>query len=160
MPTFDASPEEIAEFERKFGLGNRVRIDPPHPPKPPVSAAFSGGPRSLEVTFPYPPSVNGYWRAFMGRQIISKRGRIYRKNCIALFAGKKVEKFTTPVSVDATLFQPDKRRRDLDNYLKGLLDATVTVGLIADDSLIHELHLRWGGLRKGGFVKLIITELP
>ena len=33
----------------------------------------------IELTFPWPPSVNKYWRTFQGRMIISAEGRSYRK---------------------------------------------------------------------------------
>ena len=35
-----------------------------------------------EFELPWPPSVNGYWRTFRNRQIISKRGREYRANAL------------------------------------------------------------------------------
>ena len=33
----------------------------------------------IELTLPWPPSVNRYWRTFQGRMIISADGRAYRK---------------------------------------------------------------------------------
>ena len=33
----------------------------------------------IEITLPWPPSVNTYWRNFDGRMIISARGREYRE---------------------------------------------------------------------------------
>ncbi len=32
----------------------------------------------IEITLPWPPSVNTYWRMFKNRMIISKEGREYR----------------------------------------------------------------------------------
>ena len=36
---------------------------------------------------------------------------------------------------------PDKRRRDLDNILKALLDSLVHAGVLIDDEIIDELHI-------------------
>jgi crossover junction endodeoxyribonuclease RusA len=33
----------------------------------------------IEITLPWPPSVNTYWRNFDGRMIISAKGREYRE---------------------------------------------------------------------------------
>ena len=33
----------------------------------------------IEITLPWPPTVNTYWRNFNGRTIISAKGREYRK---------------------------------------------------------------------------------
>ena len=38
---------------------------------------------SYKFTMPFPPSINGYWRTFKNRQIISKRGRDYRSAAIS-----------------------------------------------------------------------------
>lgn len=42
MPTFKATPEEIADFERRYGSGLQVRLDPPHPTKAPVIFTTGG----------------------------------------------------------------------------------------------------------------------
>ena len=44
------------------------------------------------------------------------------------------------VSIDA--YPPDKRRRDLDNIQKALLDALVHADVIEDDSLIDALSIQ------------------
>jgi crossover junction endodeoxyribonuclease RusA len=33
----------------------------------------------IELTLPWPPTVNTYWRNFNGRVLISAKGREYRK---------------------------------------------------------------------------------
>ena len=35
----------------------------------------------IELTLPWPPTVNTYWRNFGGRTIVSAKGRSYRKAC-------------------------------------------------------------------------------
>lgn len=49
------------------------------------------------------------------------------------------------VAVTVTLYEPDKRRRDLGNYTKLLADAMTRV-VYVDDSQIDDLRLVRGGL--------------
>jgi len=44
------------------------------------------------------------------------------------------------LEVQYIVFLPDRRRRDLDNFGKCLLDALTKCGAIEDDSLITDLH--------------------
>jgi Holliday junction resolvase RusA-like endonuclease len=36
----------------------------------------------IHITLPWPPSVNGYWRKWRGRMVISVEGRKYREAVI------------------------------------------------------------------------------
>lgn len=97
---------------------------------------------AIALTLPYPPSVNGYWRAVNGRQIISKRGREYRRAVVDAVALLPID---SPVSgslaVTIWASMPDKRRRDLDNLLKSSLDALGHAGVYEDDSQIDDLRV-------------------
>ena len=94
---------------------------------------------TAEFEFPWPPSVNHYYRHVKSRVLISKDGRKYRDKVVALLANQNVRKFTTPVEIHIELYPPDNRRRDVDNSLKCLLDAFTHGGLYSDDSLIYKL---------------------
>jgi crossover junction endodeoxyribonuclease RusA len=118
-----------------------------------VSDAYS-------ITLPYPPSVNGYWRSFRGRQIISKRGREYREQVVAaVLSNVNRRKFEGRLEVVAELWVPDRRRRDIDNALKALLDSATHAGLWNDDSQIDDLRVIRVGYTPGGLVVLRIKEL-
>lgn len=60
--------------------------------------------------------------------------------------------FTGPVRVGVIVIPPDNRRRDVDNFLKGINDALTRSGLIADDSLIERqgIHKRPADKATGG----------
>lgn len=51
---------------------------------------------------------------------------------------------TSKLVFSAVFREPDARRRDLDNLLKCLLDSLKHAGVYADDSLIREIHVRFG----------------
>jgi len=57
-------------------------------------------------------------------------------------------------------FPPDRRRRDLDNLLKSVLDALEHAGLYADDSQIDLLVTRRRMLVSGGKLIVCVGALP
>lgn len=63
------------------------------------------------------------------------------------------------LAVHVALFPPDRRKRDVDNILKPLLDACEHAGCFVDDSQIDELHIIRQPVRKGGACTILILEL-
>lgn len=111
----------------------------------------------IYASLPFPPSVNGYWRNLPGRTILSKRAREYRKAILALVG--PVKPLLGRLHAVVTLFPPDKRRRDLDNYMKSLFDALQHAGVYRDDEQIDEFTVRRGGGEKGGRCSITIKEV-
>ena len=113
----------------------------------------------IEMTLPWPPSVNTYWRNFDGRMIISARGREYRETVgDQMTLQKMVKHFKGQLKVEIEAFRPDKRRRDLDNLLKATLDGLAHAGVYEDDSQIVDLHIYWAK-DIGGMLKIKIEEI-
>jgi len=110
-----------------------------------------------QFEMPFPPSVNGYWRTFQNRQIISKRGREYRIAAIASISaqGLSGEKLSGRLSVYVRMHPPTRARRDLDNYLKAALDAISHSEFWIDDEQIDKLTICRAEIIKEG--KLVIT---
>lgn len=110
---------------------------------------------------PFPPSVNRMWRSVNGRAILSKEGREYRARVLSSMWGSDYDPFICPIAVDITVIRPDARRRDLDNLLKGILDALQHARVFDDDSQIHDIRIRWNGpeVLKGGQVIVKITPM-
>jgi crossover junction endodeoxyribonuclease RusA len=114
----------------------------------------------MTITLPWPPSVNTYWRhpttgKLAGRHLISEQGRAYREAVRALVAESRTGAITGPVRVEIEAYRPDKRRRDLDNILKSLLDSLTYAGVWADDSQVVDLRIYWADTI-GGMVKVTI----
>lgn len=122
------------------------------------------GMTSIDVVFPFwPPSVNHAWRHVGKRTLISAAGRDFRhemqKSILALRSEKKLplESILKPLEVGVTLYPPDKRVRDIDNYCKAIFDAFTHAKVWQDDSQVKELHIRWGGVVKGGGYRIEIN---
>jgi len=114
------------------------------------------------MMLPYPPSVNHYWRTWRGRVLVSARGRAYRQEVGALLFENRPRKPPAAgriaLSIDA--FPPDRRRRDLDNLPKSLLDALQHASLYHDDSQIDILTIQRGRPRSPGVVAVRLAEFP
>jgi crossover junction endodeoxyribonuclease RusA len=61
--------------------------------------------------------------------------------------------------VTLTAFPPDKRRRDLDNLPKVVLDSLTKAGVWKDDSQIQRLTIQWGAIWPGGVLEVEIEEV-
>lgn len=108
----------------------------------------------------FPVTVNSYYTSGSGKQkFISKAGRSFRDDVI-----RAVSEQLPNISIDyrmhvqVILFMPDSRVRDLDNYMKALLDAITHSGLWEDDNLIDQLEIFRGETVKKGCVKIVINE--
>lgn len=115
-----------------------------------------------ELELPFPPSVNQCYRSIprgkICTSILSKRGREYKERVGNLLEGDSKLLTDKKLLVNIKLFMPDRRRRDIDNYTKALLDALT--GLVwEDDSQIDILVLSREPVEKGGRVKLTVQEL-
>lgn len=96
----------------------------------------------IQYTLPWPPSVNNYWRRYKDRYFISAKGQKYRKDIHQLcHEAANVFRADDRLCVTIEAYPPDKRRRDLDNILKSLLDSMQHAGLYDDDSQIDKLSI-------------------
>ena len=114
------------------------------------------------LTLPWPPSVNTYWRhpnsgPLAGRHLISDKGRKYREAVKAMAHSVAPVMGRTAVAILAC--PPDRRRRDLDNLNKAILDSLVNASVIEDDGLIDMLTIVRGEIVKDGAVYVRIEQL-
>lgn len=114
----------------------------------------------IEITLPWPPSVNDYWRRRAdGKGIrISAEGVSFREHCQWQAKAQRVNVgLTGPLVVDIVAYMPDKRRRDVDNVLKALLDGLTHAGVWGDDSQVVDLRISKAPTI-GGMVKVKVRE--
>lgn len=93
----------------------------------------------IELELPYPPSVNHYWRRVGARTLISRGGRAFRTEVCSILRERGIRPLDGPLAVEVAVYPPDKRRRDIDNLQKALLDALAHGGAYHDDSQIFRL---------------------
>ena len=107
----------------------------------------------IKFIVPYPPSVNHYWGLHGKRIYVKAKGLDYRRRVKGCFVSSMV-----PLQGDLGLFldiwHPDRRKRDLDNVLKPLIDALQAAKLLEDDSQISEIHAVRRGVKKPGMIEV------
>jgi crossover junction endodeoxyribonuclease RusA len=96
------------------------------------------------LTLPYPPSANTYWRRKGHQYFIAAAGKAFRTEVEALCRSMGLRPLAGPVALTVTLTPGDRRRRDIDNVLKPLLDALTHGGAWTDDSQVKRLIVAMG----------------
>lgn len=114
-------------------------------------------------SLPYPPTVNNMFEN-------NSRGRGRRKSdgyvswiseAGARLTKEKIKKCNGKVYVSISAKAPDKRKRDIDNIIKPILDLLVSYRVIdADDSsCLTGLSIRWDNILMCPGVIVLITEV-
>lgn len=85
------------------------------------------------ITLPFPPSANRLWRNFKGRTVISEGYRLWKETAGWTLQAQRPQKHEGPVNIAIKLMMPDKRRRDIDNRIKPILDLLCAHRVIAGD---------------------------
>lgn len=117
---------------------------------------------TIALRLPYPPSVNHYWRHWRGRFVVATEGKRFRANVQGEYwtqygMQNPMLKGRLGVSIDAVM--PDRRRRDIDNLTKSVLDSLAFAGVFEDDEQIDQLIVRRLHVEPPGCVDVVIQEL-
>lgn len=113
----------------------------------------------LQFELPYPPSINHYWRRVGSRTLISREGRRFREEVLAILAAMSIQPLSGRLVVSVEVYPPDNRRRDIDNVFKALLDAMQHGGAYDDDSQIVRLSIEKRKPVEGGKTIVRIEKL-
>ena len=112
------------------------------------------------LVLPFPPSMNTYWRNFRGRTVLSKAGREYKVRIAEYVAENNIPKYGEQKLKITMILQPkDKRKIDIDNRIKCVLDSLQEAGVFDDDFHVDELHVMRGEQVKGGRLLLTIEVI-
>ena len=95
----------------------------------------------IELLHTPPPSVNNYWQGGGSRRYISKRGVLFKRALALLAKQSKTKLHKGEVALCIEWHKKDKRKKDIDNILKPILDALIGVAYF-DDSQVVELNVK------------------
>lgn len=159
-----------ARKEGRILSDRQVQANLAETPKLPGLSTPAEGPVSQRFELPYPPTVNTYWRSIILKSkhtgeprvqlLISERGRKYQKAVTLAFHAQGGQRMAGNLKFQADYHPPDKRRRDLDNLQKAVLDSLAKAGAYENDDQIQEIHVRFGKPLKGGMAYVTLTQLP
>lgn len=113
----------------------------------------------IHLILPWPPSVNRYWGSRGNRRFINKAGREFRQMVSEICSTMNVQSLNGRLAMFVALFPPDKRERDLDNYLKATQDACEHAGCYQSDSQIDHIQVIRQDTCKGGRCAIVIVEV-
>jgi crossover junction endodeoxyribonuclease RusA len=111
----------------------------------------------MNVTLPYPPSANRYWRSVGSKVLRSREAAVYRQQVGWLCNTEGVTPVSGEVSVTLNVYRP-QRSGDLDNRIKVTLDALKGFAF-ADDDQVVELHAYRHDDKDNPRIEVIVTEL-
>lgn len=114
----------------------------------------------LVLSLPLPPSVNSYRTVYRGMMRLSKEGRAFKAAVADYVVEYRVPKLgDKKLRISMVLFPRDKRKIDIDNRIKAVLDALQDAGVFDDDFQVDELSIVRGKAIKGGAIRVLIEEI-
>ena len=117
--------------------------------------------RTEEFDLPYPVSLNQAYRAWNNRVVKSAEARAYEEKVLDNLIMLRLNSFNEDrLKVTVTAYMPDKRRRDLSNLDKVLMDSLEKGGLFNNDEQIDDLRFIRAGVCKPGRVRIKIENIP
>ena len=113
-------------------------------------------------TLAWPPSLNRLYRNVRGRTLLSREGRAWKAQAAWELAvqrqGGRLWPMEQSLALVVEVFPPDRRRFDIDNRLKAVLDAGNGV-LWVDDTQIDDLRIVRRSVRTLGQVRITVKPL-
>lgn len=107
---------------------------------------------------PFPPSTNHFQGQRNGKRFLSAKTKLFRLQVSEEVSKSNLAPLAQALEVFIALYPPDKRKRDIDNYIKQTLDALQHAGVFEDDSQIYHLDIIRRQPIKGGKCKVVILE--
>jgi crossover junction endodeoxyribonuclease RusA len=113
----------------------------------------------ITLKLPDPPSVHHDWGQVGSRKFLGKKGKEFREAVFLCVLNARKGPLNGRLEVKVYLYPPDKRKRDVDNVLKSLLDALVHARVYENDSQIDKLYVERMEVVKGGSCEVTIDQL-
>lgn len=101
----------------------------------------------MRIELPWPPSVNASTRNVSGKgRVKTKEYKAWREQAEWLLRVRhKKERLSTNKGYSCRIVasRPDRRRRDIDNFIKPVVDALVASGVVPDDCQMEKVCAKW-----------------
>ena len=115
---------------------------------------------TVRYELPYPSSVNNYWHTSGKRRYISPAGKKFTEDVAKNVYEQGYKRFgNKSLGISVMIHPRSKRRFDLDNTLKAILDALMKAGCYDDDSQFEYIEIARGEAKDGGAAVVHIYEL-
>jgi crossover junction endodeoxyribonuclease RusA len=92
----------------------------------------------MKIVLPYPPSANRYWRSYRDKVVRSDEAIAYWKEVDYLCREADLTPCDGELVINLDLYRP-RKRGDLDNHIKVVLDALQSWAYTNDDQVV-EIH--------------------
>lgn len=113
----------------------------------------------MKLTLPYPPSMNRYWRRAGRHMHLSNEARQYRGRVCEVVAKQGIEPLIGRLRIEIEVYPPDRRRRDIDNIQKPILDSLQHADVYDDDEQIDWLLTRRCAVQRDGKIEVEVWEI-
>lgn len=116
--------------------------------------------REISFVIPGAPVPKASVRVGFRGGVIPKRTRDYMRHVASWskveMMKAKMAPFRGSVEIDVTFYEPDRRRRDIDNLEKSLLDGLTKGGVWEDDSQVRSVSKRRAVDRRDPRVEVVV----
>lgn len=116
--------------------------------------------RKYVTSLPYPPSVNHIWRRVGRRMYLTPEARNYKATVRELvWARGRPQPLRGSIAVSIRAHMPDKRKRDIDNVIKIILDSLTYAGIWGDDNQVDRIVVERGEVKPYGACLVRVEEM-
>lgn len=127
--------------------------------------------KAFKVTLPWPPSVNNYWgnrviplkqgkQRYIVNTFVTERGKEFKAAVKRIIEKRlpELRPLECRLAYRMVFCPPDRRTRDISNFVKGVEDALQEAGLFKNDEQFDEVHLYRGPIGGAGCVQVTIWK--
>ena len=116
--------------------------------------------RKYVTSLPYPPSVNHIWRRVGRRMYLTPEAHNYKANVREIVRARgRPQPLRGSIAVTIRAYMPDKRKRDIDNLIKIILDSLTYAGIWGDDNQVDRIVVERGEVKPYGACLVRVEEM-